>query len=431
MLTDRYGLLLSTSSLAAQAAYLEGVDLLLSANAGADAEFRRAIAQDPGFALAHAGLARALQLGAHAEDARTVAARAQELAAGLPPRERQHAEMISLLVNGRGAAALELAREHLAQFPRDAMVLAPCTSVFGLIGLSGRIGREQELAAMLDGLSSAYGDDWWFLGAHAFALCETGRLVESRPAIVRSLEQNPRNANGAHIFTHLLYEEGADADGLSYLDDWLRDYPREAPLHCHLGWHVSICLLERGDVDAAWRTFQDRVSPAGSWGPPLNTLTDSASFLWRAELAGQPHAAHLWTAVRDYALQSFPQPGISFADVHAALAFAAAGDSAALARLTTELHKLDQSGQLSAGAIVPALASAFEAFVKADWATTIRLLEPFLGEHERIGGSRAQRDLIEYTMLKAYLASGRAADAGTVLARCQTRGVMAPVVLRG
>ena len=54
MLTDRFGLTLSTTSVAARDAYIEGVDLLLTVYPGAATAFDRAIAADPGFALAYA-----------------------------------------------------------------------------------------------------------------------------------------------------------------------------------------------------------------------------------------------------------------------------------------------------------------------------------------------------------------------------------------
>src|SRR4051812_33619802 len=62
MLTDRYGLPVSTTVAAARDAYVEGVNLLLTVYPGAAAAFDRAIAADPGFALAHIGKARTFQL---------------------------------------------------------------------------------------------------------------------------------------------------------------------------------------------------------------------------------------------------------------------------------------------------------------------------------------------------------------------------------
>ena len=67
------------------------------------------------------------------------------------------------------------------------------------------------------------------------------------------------------------------------------------------------------------------------------------------------------------------------------------------------------------GPTVPAFARAFAAFQRKDFATVIDAIEPMFGERERISGSRAQIDLIEFTLLKAYLATGRLDDARRLL----------------
>jgi len=427
MLKDRYGLGLSTVSQKARDAYVEGVDLLLSANFGSEAAFERAIAADAGFALAHAVLGRARQLYAKPAAAKQAAVRARQLAGGLPRQEHANLEMLATLVDSQGPAPLPFAREHLAEFPRDVMVLAPCTSVFGLIGFSGRAGRELEQVAQLDALARDYGDDWWFLATHAFALGETGRLEAARKAIDRSLALYPRNAHGAHVYTHVLYESEEDAAGLSYLRNWMRDFPRQAQLHCHLSWHVALWSFEAGDLEEAWRVYLRDVRPGGSWGPPINTLTDSAAFLWRTELAGRTSDPALWREICEYAAKEFPRAGVTFADVHHALACAASGDVAALALLTGELREREAAGKLAAGPIVPALAEAFSAFVRADWNAVLRCIEPFIGEHERIGGSRAQRDLIEYTLLKASIEAAPEAVVRALLAQRRRRTGAVPV----
>ena len=60
MLTDWHGLPLSTTSSAARDAYVEGCEAKLTAHPGAIPAFDRALAADPGFALAHAANAHAL-----------------------------------------------------------------------------------------------------------------------------------------------------------------------------------------------------------------------------------------------------------------------------------------------------------------------------------------------------------------------------------
>src|SRR5262245_2076087 len=149
MLQDRYGFGLTTASPEVRDAYVAGVDLSLSANQGAEEQFRRAIAWDARLAVAHAALARTLQIEHKPEEAKAVAARARELASTLPHRERSHVNALATVIDGGSVAGFAAVKEHLATHPRDAMVLAPCTGVFGLIGFSGRAGREAELLAFL------------------------------------------------------------------------------------------------------------------------------------------------------------------------------------------------------------------------------------------------------------------------------------------
>ena len=426
MMKDRYGLALSTASAAAREAYVDGVDRLLAAGAGAADAFARSAEADPGFALAHAGHARALALLARPGEARDAAARARERARA--PRERGHVEALALAIEGRSAAAFEATRAHLAEYPRDAMVLAPATGVFGLIGFSGRPGREEELLAFVDGFASHYGDDWWFRGAHAFAAVEAGRTAMGRRLSEQALRANPDNGNAAHARAHVEYEEGADAAGLAFLEGWLPGYPRQGNLHCHLAWHLALFHLGQGDAGRAWQIYERDVAPGASWGPPQNTLVDSAAFIWRAELAGAARDPERWRPVAAYGREAYPRAGLTFADVHCALAYAAAGEGDALAALTRELRDAETGGRLPAGPVAPALAAGWEAFARGDWDAAVAILQPTLVEHVRIGGSRAQRDVVEHTLLAAYLRAGRAPDARRVL---DGRGRRATVPVAG
>jgi hypothetical protein len=61
------------------------------------------------------------------------------------------------------------------------------------------------------------------------------------------------------------------------------------------------------------------------------------------------------------------------------------------------------------------MSRAFAAFERRDFLAAIEALEPLVDERERIGGSRAQLDLIEFTLLKAYLEADRPEDARRLL----------------
>ena len=73
------------------------------------------------------------------------------------------------------------------------------------------------------------------------------------------------------------------------------------------------------------------------------------------------------------------------------------------------------AGRYPSGPCVPAAARGFAAFERREFAAAIDALEPSRGELERIGGSRAQLDLVEFTLLKAYLGADRPDDARRML----------------
>ena len=113
-------LALSTQSQKARDAYLEGAALLLAAKPSPELSFRRAVAEDPRFALAHACEARALFMLTRIPEAKAAALMARELAKDLPQREKNNVEVVVLTIEGGAAKAYALAREHL----RDALARA-------------------------------------------------------------------------------------------------------------------------------------------------------------------------------------------------------------------------------------------------------------------------------------------------------------------
>jgi tetratricopeptide (TPR) repeat protein len=407
---DRYGNDLSTASTAARDAYLAGVDSLMSATPGTDAHFQKAVEADEGFALGHISLARAKQLMGRGHEAKAPLARARELASRATPRERSQIAIFDKILTGQAPAALEAIHAHMEDWPRDAMALAPATSVFGLIGFSGKVGREVEQLAMIAPFAKHYGDDWWYRTQLAFAQIELGQLDEALPNIDGALRAYPKSAHGAHIRGHLFYEMGEREEGLAFLTGWMKDYPREGLMHVHNNWHLALWSMETGRHEQAWNIYETALRPGAAWGPQVNVATDGPAFLLRAEMAGQPRRADLWQELGDYATKWFAKPGLSFVDMHTVLAYAMAGDG-------ERLKGFVDNPRGAAGDMVPPMARGFEAFANGDWMTAEAELEPLLDTHERLGGSRAQRDLLEYTVAAAKLRGHGAAHAREMITR--------------
>jgi tetratricopeptide (TPR) repeat protein len=411
MLTDRYGLCLSTASAGARDAYVEGCDLALTFYPGAALAYDRAIAADPGFALAHAGKAQVLMREGNVAAARAALSAAKDAAAGLSEREASHIVFFEHVLAGRTDAAIAALYAHLTAWPRDALVVASGANPNGVIGGSGRIGQKHQIAALMDSLAPHYGDDFWFLSYHAMGLSEDGRLAAARGKIEQSLAANPNNAHGAHGFAHVCYESGELDAARAFLSAWLAAYPPEGFFYGHLSWHLALCEIQAGDWPRASRLYRDAIALDRHSGGPQLKVSDGASFLWRSELAGQPRDAAAWRALYGYANSALPQPGSGLADLHVILAQAVIGDDAALEIRVRQIEELARAGRYPSGSYLPALARGFAAFERGDFCAAVEALAPLARENERIGGSRAQHDLIEFTLLRACLGADRLEEA--------------------
>ncbi len=417
VMSGHYDLPIKAHPAAARDLYLQGVDLLLTNYPGALGAFDQAIAIDADFTVAHVARARALQIAGDMPAVTAAMQSADALLAGADAQTVSHAGVFRHLMAGRPEAGLDAVRVHLMAWPRDAVVLSTAANETGLIALSGRAGRKSELAAFLDGLAPAYGDDPWFAAHHGMALSENGQIERARPLVESSIVALRANSGGAHAMAHVLYESAEADAAITFLRGWLADYPRDGGFLGHLSWHLALVELARGDLAAGERLFDEAFAAADYRGPKFIKLLDATSFLWRAELAGYAHDAARWRSVHTFVHSVFPRAGTPFSDWHAAVADAAVGDSAALEQRLSELADLIQDGRYSAGETVLHFMRALQAFSQQNYAIAISEIEAMLPELVRMGGSRAQLDLVEATLLKACLAAGRLDYASRVLAR--------------
>ena len=91
------------------------------------------------------------------------------------------------------------------------------------------------------------------------------------------------------------------------------------------------------------------------------------------------------------------------------------GDDAALDDRAQQMQELAREGRYPSGSYLPALARGFASFERGDFSGAIEALAPLADQNERIGGSRAQHDLIEFTLLRAYIEANRLHEAKRLL----------------
>jgi hypothetical protein len=416
---DTRGLPLSTTSDIGSERYREGVDLLLSAWPGAAEALEEAIAADPDFALAHAARARLHLIRAEPAEARTrIAAAAEIVARRGTERERSHVETLSLAINGQSAKALERALAHADRWPRDVLILSLPLGAFGLFAFSGMADHDQARVDLCERHARHYdADDWWFLTYRGWSHTENGNVAHGRDLTQRGFELRRNNAHAVHALAHAMFEGGTGEDAETLISAWLPGYDRAGQMHGHVAWHAALAALERGDAERALAIYADHVQPSASAAMPINVVSDTASFLWRLQAYGHAVPAGLWKAAASYAEPIYPAAGFPFIDMHMALLAAATGDKAAVERRAGTLTGLVEAGKLAAGPVVPAMCRASLAFAEEDYAGCVRVLEPVADEVVRIGGSGAQREIMQDMLLLALMRSGETAKARALLDR--------------
>jgi tetratricopeptide (TPR) repeat protein len=402
MVTDRYGLPLTTSPTAATA-YGEGVDRLLRLDQGAAEAFRRAVTADPGFALAHSALALLAYEAGAGRRAAFHLAQAEARSNGASRRELSSIACFRLLVQAqeggdrRGARARLL--HHLRDYPTDAVIL---TVAFPTIAFCGVTETASELWPLLEALAPEYGDDWFYLSLMAFVRQEQGRYEEAFALAELALEQEPHAGHAVHARAHAEYQSGHHREGLAWLNAWLATTAGTEGFRGHAQWHAALHELCLGDYTALRYRWETELAPPRTSG--VRVLIDAGSLLARRAVqenwGGPPPLDTVLDAVDQDLLESPPSP---FCALNAALVLAAAGEVGRLQALLRHAANLPGPWQ---EALLPVVAGLL-ARLRGDAACAAGHLGRALPRLARLGGSAAQREAVIEELFSALIDSGQ------------------------
>jgi Tfp pilus assembly protein PilF len=399
---DDLGLSLCCASQAAADAYQRGVDAYLHAWPGVREGADEAVQHDPAFALAHALRALAAAVYQRRADVGPAIELAQRHAPQASEREQSHVAAMTLLVSGKSALAFDAALAHMARWPNDALLASTLLGAFGLFAFSGRADHDAARLAFMRGLRPHYpADHAWMLSHLGWSCIEAGELDEGMAHAERSLALRRANGNIAHIVMHGLFERDDAAAGLAFIEAWLPDYPEDALLWVHLQWHAALTELASGRIDAALVRFTAQVLRRLDVAPPLLGLSDATSMLWRLRLLGREGLP--WPVAAAYCEHHFPKGGNVFAELHLAMLAAGRSDRAALDACSERLRVIADKGH-AAAPVALHWNAALGALMAGDTAAAKDELRACRAESVRLGGSHAQRTVVDLTQAWAEAA---------------------------
>jgi hypothetical protein len=201
---------------------------------------------------------------------------------------------------------------------------------------------------------------------------------------------------------------GRPEDGLGWMA--AREPLWSSPTHTnqvHIWWHRALFHVELGQYEAALALYD---GPIRATQRRLgNSLTNASALLWRLDALGcdvggrWEELVGLWEGHADGKC-------LVFTDIHAAMAELRSGQEG---RAETRLAAMRDSAASDIEAArlyrtvgVPVV-EALTAFHRGDYDRTIDLLLRTRTDLWQIGGSHAQRDVIDWTLTEAALRAGQ------------------------
>jgi uncharacterized NAD(P)/FAD-binding protein YdhS len=408
---DPLGLPLSTTAEAA-ALYNAGLERVMRLQDGGEDLLRSATEADPDFAIAHAALALlGHEAGATADVQASLGAARRAAQRRADDRERSFVEVVGIRVKDARRAGARALTAHIAEHPRDALAVSAAVPT---IAFSGVTDVQQEAWDLVEGLAPAYGDHWWYISLLAFTRQDQSRFEEAGLLAESALSCEPSSGHAVHALTHVLYETGQHDVGRTWLDHWVSSSGRSASHRAHFSWHAALHELALGDLEAVRRRYYSQLAPPGVSG--VRALVDSASLLWRWKVttsemqpAVTPPVAPVLEQVDSILLTA---PTTPFIALHAAVAHAGNGDAEALESLARHCR---DSKEPAMGATAAAVCDALARALHHDHGAAATLLLETLPRIAALGGSAAQRDVLEETLIHCLVHDGQTEAARRML----------------
>ncbi len=363
------------------------------------------LAESPDFAMALALKAYLLLSGME----RGPVSAAAELLANLRrvklnDRERRHAAAVACLVDGAFHRASERLEDILVEDPHDILALQMGHLLDFYRGDSRNL--RDRVARVLPEWQPQMPGYHALLAMQSFGLEETADYARAEEAGRRAIALNARDGWAYHAVAHVMEMMGRYEDGAKWLREGENGWAPESFFAVHNWWHLALFRLE-ADQNAEVLKLYDGPIKGGQSNVVLD-MVDAAAMLWRLQLRGID-LGNRWEAIADRWQPLGADRLYAFNDAHAVMALLGAGRrheaEQVVSTLAQTAQKQSDNAAMTREVGLP-LARALLAFDQGSYPAVIEILRPLRNIAGRFGGSHAQRDLVDLTLIEAAQRAG-------------------------
>jgi len=365
----------------------------------------RAIAESPDFVMAHCFRAYLHALSTEAQVLGEVRNTLDAVAeAPTTARERRHLLALQQFLQGSWQGAVTALENVLTDYPRDALALQALHLADFYVGDARNL--RDHVARVLPEWSPDASGYHALLGMYAFGLEEMGDYDRAEDMGRRALELNPRDAWAQHAVAHVMEMQGRPEDGIDWMTSRTPLWSEDNFFAVHNWWHLALFYLDLDQTEAVLELYDKQIRAEDS--EVVLDLVDASALLWRLHLRDVDLGGR-WTALAERWAPLAEDTFYAFNDAHAMMAFVASGrEREAEALLAAQQRAVSgKSGNAHmTWEIGYPVCSALRAFGREDYATAMAQLRPIRSRLNRFGGSHAQRDVFDLTLLEAARRDG-------------------------
>ena len=407
MTKDAQGHHLSGATAEAVTAYDQAVRAFNLVHGDAVGLFDRACQAAPDFAMAYLGKAWVFAL-ANDPGLMTQTAALVETVRPLTLNEREQAHLAALshLVQGARAATVAVLDRHLMRYPFDLVAHQGAAVTDGFLGRFPWVrDRSARALPFWSKDQPGYGT---LLAMHGFGLEEAGDYTRAEDESRAAAELEPLSFWPHHTVAHVMEMTGRPEDGLGWMT--AREALWSTPGHMnqvHIWWHKALFHLELGQYDAALALYDGPLRTTQR--PVALSLTNATALLWRLDTLGCD-TGDRWSEEADLWEDHADGKCLVFADIHAAMAELRSGREASVERRLAAMRETAAGTVEAAGLYrtvgIPVV-EGLAAFHRGAYDLAVEMLLPVRFDLWQIGGSYAQRDVVDWTLTEAAVRAGQ------------------------
>ncbi len=417
MQIDCFGLAMTAASPEAARRYDEVLRAYLGFRRDTGHHLKQALAADDGLFMGHCikgYFFKLMALPALEQKALQCAATAREFAKVVSARECEHLAALEAWCDGDMVGCTTRWEGILIDHPRD--VLALRLAHFCHFYSGDSTAMRDSVARILPAWEAGEPGAGFVHGMYAFGLEECGDYAAALSMGEGAVRDNAGDIWAVHAVAHVHEMTEARGAGIAWLKSTEEGWSGCNGFANHVWWHRALHHFELEQYDEAVALYDGRFRAEPT--EDYLDISNAAAMLWRLERIGVG-AGGRWEELADIAEKRTHDHLLVFADLHFAIALAAAGRFDALDALIESMRAAGAGRRTTqeqlAARVGATLARAVGACYQGDFDLALRLMLPLRYHVRAIGGSHVQRDIFSLMLIDAALNNANFALARALL----------------